>query len=65
MSWKSMTPKMDMVLEQCIDAGLRMGYRRAFKHSDNPDEETIFHRQHDCVMEEIYQWFDIENNNAE
>lgn len=57
-----MKPKFDMVLEQCIESGLRLGYNRAFKHTDNPDEYTIMGKQHAAIMEEIYQWFDMENN---
>lgn len=58
-----MKPKFNMVLEQCIETGLKLGYNRAFKHSDNPDEYTIQGKQFDAIMEEIYQWFDMENMN--
>lgn len=58
-------PKFFPILEMCIDNGLRLGYRRAYKHSDNPDEETIYHKQYDAIMEEIYQWFDVEMKNDE
>lgn len=58
-----MKPRFNMVLEQCIETGLKLGYNRAFKHSDNPDEHTIQSKQFDAIMEEIYQWFDMENMN--
>lgn len=51
------------VLEMCIENGLRLGYQRAFKHSDNPDETTIYNKQHDAIMSEIYEWFDVEVKN--
>ena len=37
----SMKPKFLPVLEMCIENGLTYGYRRAFKHNDNPTEEQI------------------------
>lgn len=60
-----MKPKTSVVLEHCIETGLRLGYTRAFKHTDNPDEYTIIGKQHDAIMEEIYQWFDMENMNED
>lgn len=60
-----LTPKFLPVLEMCIENGLRLGHRRAYKHSDNPDEEIIYSKQHDAIMEEIYQWFDVEIKNED
>lgn len=60
-----MKPKFDAVLEMCIDNGLRLGYNRAFKHSDDPTEEMIFDKQRAAIFEEIYEWFNMENNDAE
>lgn len=51
-------PKFNAVLEMCLENGIRRGYQRAFKHSDNPDQETIFARQLDCIWEEIQEWFE-------
>ena len=59
-----MTPKFDMVLEQCIETGLRLGYNRAFKHDHNPGEEVIFRKQYEGIMEEIYLWFDMEKKDG-
>lgn len=60
-----MKPKFNMVLEQCLETGLKLGYRRAFKHSDNPGEDTIVSKQYDAILEELYQWFDMENENEQ
>lgn len=60
-----MKPKFNLVLEQCIETGLTLGYNRAFKHTDNPDEHVIRSKQYDAIMEEIYQWFDMENVNED
>jgi hypothetical protein len=43
----------------CIENGLRLGYTRAFKHSDNPDESIIIGKQFDAIRDEIYEWFDF------
>ncbi len=58
-----MTPKFVPVLEMCIENGLAYGYRRAFKHHDNPTEEEMTEQIRQCIMHEIYEWFDMENNN--
>jgi hypothetical protein len=51
------------VLEMCIENGLTYGYRRAFKHNDNPSEEQITHSIRESIMHELYEWFDMENIN--
>ena len=58
-----MKPKILPVLEMCIDNGLSYGYRRAFKHDDNPTEEFITNTIKESIMLELYEWFDMENNN--
>jgi len=40
-----------------IEAGVARGYRRAFKHVENPEEHTILHSIEECVMSEIYEYF--------
>lgn len=59
-----MKPKFDAILDMCIDNGLRRGYNRAFKHNDNPSEETIIENQRNAIMDEIHEWFDIESNDV-
>ena len=56
-----MKPKFLPVLEMCIENGLTYGYRRAFKHNDNPSEEQITHSIRESIMHELYEWFDMEN----
>ena len=56
-----MKPKILPVLEMCIENGLSYGYRRAFKHNDDPTEDQITQAIKDAVMHEIYEWFDMEN----
>ena len=52
-----MKPKFLPVLEMCIENGLTYGYRRAFKHNDNPTEEEITDQIKQSIMHEIYEWF--------
>jgi hypothetical protein len=55
-----MKPKILPVLEMCIENGLTIGYRRAFKHNDNPTEEQVIAVIRDSIMHEFYEWFDFE-----
>ena len=52
-----MRPRFEVVLEACIESGVEMGVRRAYKHTDNPTEQQIV----DCVIravnEQIDFWF--------
>ena len=56
----TMKPKILPVLEMCIDNGLSYGYRRAFKHTDNPTEEQITNQIRESIMHELYEWFDFD-----
>ena len=51
-----------VILMECIEAGVRRGYRRAHKHVESPQEEAIFESIEDCVMSEIVErfFFDFE-----
>lgn len=54
-----MKPRVEVVLEFCIESGVEMGVRRAYKHTDDPSERHIV----DCVIravnEQFDYWFDI------
>lgn len=56
-----MKPKFRNVLEMAIEEGVRFGYRRAFKHVENPHEDAIA----DSIVTEIFNsldtWFDDVN----
>ena len=60
-----MKPKILPVLEMCIENGLSYGYRRAFKHNDDPTEDQITQAIKDAVMHEIHEWFDFDKVNYE
>ena len=38
-----------------------MGWNRAHKHEDSPDEELIKQRIEDSILEEINEWFEFES----
>jgi hypothetical protein len=54
-----MKPKTYLVLERAVDDGIACGYRRAHKHDDNPSEDHIVSEIAESVMNEIFNWFDI------
>ena len=52
-----MKPKIRVILEQAIEAGVRRGWHQAHKHVENPDPSAIMERIDDAVMSEIYEYF--------
>jgi hypothetical protein len=52
-----MKPKTRVILEMAIEQGVARGYRRAFKHVENPAEGAILDSIEDCVMSQIYEYF--------
>ena len=54
-------PKIVPLLERCIQDGIQLGWNRAYKHSDDPDPIWIREQQFQAIMNELYEWFDIDN----
>ena len=52
-----MKPKMRVILEMAIEAGVRRGWHLAHKHVENPAPSAIMERIDDAVMSEIYEYF--------
>jgi hypothetical protein len=50
-----------VILEQAIHEGVLRGYRRSFKHNENPTEFTICEHIEECVMEQIQEYFTFED----
>ena len=47
------------ILSRAVEEGVRLGYRRAHKHTDEPSEETIVSHVELAVMEslsEVVRW---------
>jgi len=57
-----MKPKIRTILEMALDEGIRIGYRRAYKHSDNPEESWVIETIHNEIMNCIDLYFNFENN---
>jgi hypothetical protein len=56
-----MKPKMRKLLENCIDSGVELGWRRAHKHTDTPTEETIRTEIIHAIAIELFEWFEFED----
>jgi hypothetical protein len=52
-----MKPRFEVVLEACIESGVQMGVRRAYKHTDDPTEQQIIDCVTRAVNEQIDFWF--------
>ena len=55
-----MKPKIYPILEECIESGIRFGFRRAFKHDDDPSEEQVVEHMLREIMNAICEKFDFE-----
>jgi hypothetical protein len=42
-----------------LEEGIRRGYRRAYKHVENPTEESICEHIEEQVMSSLYEYFDF------
>lgn len=58
-----MKPKFRVILEQAINEGVLLGYRRAHKHVESPEEITITENIEDCVMSKLYEYFTFDDDN--
>jgi hypothetical protein len=58
----TMRPNYRVILMECIENGVRRGYRRVHKHTESPGEDAIFEQIEDCIMSEIVErfFFDFE-----
>ena len=56
-----MKPKTRVILEMAIEQGVARGYRRAFKHVENPTEHAIIEQIEDNVMSQIYEYFTFDD----
>lgn len=52
-----MKPKMYKILNTAIEEGVRDGWRRAYKHNDNPHEDAVKEFIEDAVMSSIHDYF--------
>lgn len=56
-----MRPDSYKLLDMCVENGINLGYRRAYKHNDNPSEEVLKEQIQIAIMNEISEWFIFES----
>jgi hypothetical protein len=54
-----MKPKFHVILDQAIEEGVKRGYRKAFKHIEDPTEESICQHIEEQVMSSLYEYFEF------
>lgn len=52
-------PKTWEVLTMAVEEGVALGYHRAHKHVDQPDEQQLRQAIEEAVMGCIAEWFDV------
>ena len=57
-----MKPDAYKILMQCVETGIELGWRRAHKHNDEPDEVAIKIAIETAIQNEICEWFNFEDN---
>jgi hypothetical protein len=50
-------PRTYNVLQLAIEDGVKCGWHRAHKHTENPNEEDIYQAIESAVMDSICEWF--------
>jgi len=56
-----MKPKIEIVLDDCFENGLSLGWNKAHKYVDDPTEEQIKAYMKHAIWDEIYERFDFED----
>jgi|688.fasta_scaffold1186455_2 hypothetical protein len=49
------------IITECIDHGISLGYNRAYKHTDKPENSVIKEKISDAIMELISENFIFDN----
>ena len=50
------------ILSDQIENSINLGYRRAFKHTDNPEEETIKKAIYTAIMNDLWEILIFDDN---
>jgi len=56
-----MKPRIHAILERCIEEGALLGYRRAYKHIDNPGAESIVDHVTTEIMGKLDELFTFDD----
>ena len=51
-----------MVLERCVETGIKLGLHRARKHQEAPTEAEVVEAIRRAVMDEVEEWFVFEED---
>jgi len=54
-----MKPNTYVILQRAVEEGALLGYRRAFKHIENPTEEQMVDAIADAIMLTVSEVFDF------
>ena len=53
-----------LVLERCVETGIRLGLNRARKHQEAPTEVELVQAILRAIMEEVEEWFEFDQEDA-
>ena len=53
-----------LVLERCVETGIKLGLNRARKHQEAPTEAEVVETILRAVMDEVEEWFVFEEDRA-
>lgn len=60
-----MKPRSYYILSQCIENGVRRGWRQGHKHVESPSEDYVMECIDNCVMGEILTYFSFDDEDKE
>jgi hypothetical protein len=60
-----MKVRMYNLISELVERGALLGYRRAFKHQDNPPEGVIQDAIHDAIMNELCEYLIFDESTAD
>jgi hypothetical protein len=53
------------LISELVERGALLGYKRAFKHVDNPSEGAIVDNVHDAIMSELCDYLIFDESSAD
>lgn len=60
-----MKPNTYVILQRAVEEGALLGYRRAFKHIENPTEDAIVETITDAIMLSVSEVFDFPHQSGD
>lgn len=51
-----------LVLERCVETGIKLGLNRARKHQEAPTEAEVVQAIQRAIMDEVEEWFIFEED---